>query len=52
MREKEIRARLTWEVQSALDELGREARMQHMKDLERWLWQWHHNMDVVPSILT
>jgi len=52
MREKEVRARLTREVQSALEALGREARMQHMKDLERWLWRWHDNMDVVPSILT
>jgi len=50
MEEKEVRARLTREVQSILEELGREARMQHMKDLEKW--RWHHNIDVVPSILT
>lgn len=52
MSEKEVRARITREVQSALEELGRETRVQHTKDFERWMCRWHHNTDVVPSILT
>jgi len=52
MEETEVRSRLTKEVQSALEELGREARMQHKNDFEKWLWRWHYNTDVIPSILT
>jgi len=52
MSEKEVRARITREVQSALEELGRETRVQHTKDFERWMCRWHHNTDVMPSILT
>ena len=49
---EEVRARLTSEVQTALEELGREARVKHLKDLESWLWRWHHHTDILPSILT
>ena len=52
MEEVEVRSRLTKEVQAALEELGRETRMQHVKDFEKWLWRWHYNTDVIPSILT
>jgi len=50
MEEKEVRARLTSEVQSALQALGEETRKRHLQDLQRW--RWHDYTDIAPSLLT
>jgi len=52
MQEEEMRALLTERVQSAMESLGREARVRHTENVRLWLRRWHDTTDTTPSILT